>query len=336
MTPPPARRRIIRAPNHLGDVVMALPAMAADGADVLVVRWLDPLVNMAGLPGRTVPFDRGLRGWGRAVASLRAGGYDEGTLLTPAFSAAWLMRWGGISRISGTATDGRSPLLSHRFPREALRGHHRINQYRLLLGQDVDGEPRARPVVPPQDVVGRWRERLRGGGPVVGLFPGANAPARRWPVARFVELAGRLAGDGAQIVTLGGAGEVGLTAQVAAGATGALDAGGETDVVGLAALLSLCDLVVTNDTGPMHLASAVGTPTVTLWGPSDPDEVRPTGPGHVGVDGPGLPCRPCFKNECPRSGAGTLSPEAHEECMSLITMEEVLQAAMPILDGEAA
>ncbi len=336
MTPPPARRRIIRAPNHLGDVVMALPAMATDGADVLVVRWLAPLVDMAGVSGRTVRFDGGLLGWGRAVALLWAGGYSEGTLLTPSFSAAWLLRWGGVRRIAGTATDGRSPLLSKRFPREVLRGHHRINQYRILLGQDPGGQPRARPVVPPQDVVGRWRERLKGGGPVVGLFPGSNAPARRWPVARFVELAGRLERAGAQIVTLGGADELELTAQVAAGATGAVDAGGATDVVGLAALLSLCDLVVTNDTGPMHLASAVGTPTVTLWGPSDPDEVRPTGPGHVSVGGPGLPCRPCFKNDCPRSGAGTLSPEAHEECMRLITMEGVLQAAMSILDGVSA
>ena len=81
-------RRIIRAPNHLGDVVMALPAMAADGADVLVVRWLAPLVQMAELPGQVLPFDRGLRGWGRAVRSLRRGGYGEATLLAPSFSSA--------------------------------------------------------------------------------------------------------------------------------------------------------------------------------------------------------------------------------------------------------
>ena len=115
-----------------------------------------------------------------------------------------------------------------------------------------------------------------------------------------------------------------------------IDAGGATGLPGLAALLSLCDFVVTNDTGPMHLASAVGTPAITLWGPSDPAEVRPTGSGHVGVGGPDLPCRPCFKNECPRSGDGTLSPEAHEECMRLITIEQVVQATEPLLRRASA
>ena len=101
-----------------------------------------------------------------------------------------------------------------------------------------------------------------------------------------------------------------------------VDAGGATDLPGLAALLSVCQLVVTNDTGPMHLAGAVGTPTVTLWGPSDPAEVCPVGARDAQVTGAPLPCKPCFKNECPRSGAGTLLPEAHEECMRLIKVDD--------------
>ena len=106
-----------------------------------------------------------------------------------------------------------------------------------------------------------------------------------------------------------------------------------TDLIGLASLLSACDLVITNDTGPMHLAGAVGTPTVTLWGPSDPAEVCPVGAHDVRITGAGLPCKPCFKNECPRKGIGTSLPEAHEECMQLISVDEVVQTAVEILGG---
>jgi len=135
---------------------------------------------------------------------------------------------------------------------------------------------------------------------------------------------------------MGGAGEVSLTARVAAGAPGALDAGGRTDVVDLAALLSLCELVVTNDTGPMHLAGAVGTSTVSLWGPSDPREVRQVGAPDVRVTGADLPCKPCYRNHCARRGEGTLLADAHEECMRLIGVQEVASAVEVALGQGAA
>jgi ADP-heptose:LPS heptosyltransferase len=136
---------------------------------------------------------------------------------------------------------------------------------------------------------------------------------------------------------LGGPGEAELTAAVSAGAPGALDVGGRTDLVDLAAVLSLCDLVVTNDTGPMHLAGAVGTPTVSLWGPSDPSEVRQVGAPDTRVTGPELPCKPCYRNHCGRRGAGTLLADAHEECMRLIEIRDVLGAvAAKLGEGAAA
>ncbi len=110
--------------------------------------------------------------------------------------------------------------------------------------------------------------------------------------------------------------------------------GGETDLPGLAALLSVLDVVITNDTGPMHLAGAVGATTVTLWGPSDPDEVRPVGTRTTEVRGPALPCWPCFKHDCPRTGAGTVLPDAHEECMNLISVDAVVSSALAALAQE--
>jgi ADP-heptose:LPS heptosyltransferase len=326
--------RVIRAPNHLGDVVMALPAMAADGGDVLVVRWLAPLLGMAGLAGRVIPFDRGFRGWRIAVSELRAAGYRKGTLLTPSFSAAWLCRWGGLRELRGTATDGRGWLLPDPVPTEALVGRHRINQFRLLLEQDSEGIACNHPLAPRREDVAMWRKRLGdASSQIVGLFPGSNAPARRWPPDRFTAVGRALAGQGARIVVMGGAAERELTARTSEGIPQAVDTGGATDLIGLAALLKACDLVITNDTGPMHLAGAVGTPTVTLWGPSDPAEVCPVGARDVRISGACLPCRPCFKNVCPRSGAGTSLPEAHEECMQLISVNEVVETAVEILGG---
>ncbi len=317
-------RRVVRAPNHVGDVVMALPALAACGADVVVRRSLVPLLEMGRHPGHVLPLDRGVTGWLRAVDTLRSGAYGDGLLLTPSFGSAFLFRSGGIPRVRGTKTDGRGWLLTDGVPREALRGRHRIAQYRLLLGQDPE-VPAPLPVLAsPSAVRERWKEWIGGEGPLVGLVPGSNAPARRWPAARFASLAGVLRSEGYQVVVVGGAAEVELTARVADAAPGVRDAGGKTDLPDLAALLSLCAVVVTNDTGPMHVAAAVGTPTVTLWGPSDPDEVAPPGGRQVRVVGAAIPCRPCFKNHCPRSGVGTMLRDARDECMNLIEVETVL------------
>jgi len=311
-------------------VVAALPAITEDGSDVLVVRWLAPLVEMAGTPGDVIAFDRGARGFARAVAELRQRGYGRGVLLSAAFSAAWLFRCGGVRHLRGTATDGRSWLLRERVDPESLRPLHRIDAYRVLLGREAGASlegPGGHRLVPPAAAVARWRALLPSGeAPLVGLVPGAHAPARRWPVERFAALAARMGSLGIRPVVMGGAGEVALTARVAAAAPAAVDTGGRTDVVDLAALLSLCDLVVTNDTGSMHLAGAVGTPTVSLWGPSDPGEVRQVGAPDVRVTGPDLACKPCYRNHCARRGAGTLLAEAHEECMRLIQVEDVASA----------
>ena len=326
--------KVVRAPNHLGDVVLALPAIDADGSDVLVVRWLAPVLQMAGVRGEIVPLDRGPKGFAKAVGELRRRGYTKGALMTPAFSAAWLLRCAGVRDLRGTRTDWRGLLLRDSVERETVKGLHRIDAFRLLLGQDVAAPASPPRVVPPADRVTTWRVRLNvlgETGRLVGVFPGGNAPARLWPAERFGRAAGALAADGAGVVVLGGGGESTLTARVAAAAPGALDLGGQTDLTDLAAILSVCDLVITNDTGPMHLAGAVGTPTVSLWGSSDPREVRQTGAADAQVSGPALPCKPCYRNHCSRRGKGTLLAEAHEECMRSIEVPSVVEAARAVL-----
>lgn len=319
-----AGRVVIRAPNHLGDLVMALPAIEAAGtADVMVRRWLVPLLEMALLRGRILPLDGGRAGFLRAARVLRERRYRRGVLLAPSFSSAFLFALGGVRERRGTATDGRSFLLSDPVATGTLVGMHRAAAYlQLVTGSPADGPPPLPRLAIPDALRDAW-EQLVGppGGARIGIFPGSNASSRRWDADRFAELVARLAGEGVQVVVFGGSGERELTARVAGRA--AFDAGGRTDLPLLAAGLASCDLLVTNDSGPMHLAAAVGTPTVSLWGAGDPASTGPLGAGHVLMRHPELPCVPCVKNQCPRRGAGTYLPEAERECLRLITVDQV-------------
>jgi len=323
---------VVRAPNHLGDVVMALGALRDRGGDIVVVSSLVPLLEMAGLQGRIIPFRRGASGWFQVMEQLRTGRYAKGILLSGSFSAALLFRAGGVSHLRGMSGDGRDRLLAEAVPRSRFRGNHRVNNLRLLAGLPPIDPLEPGRIVPPGAVVEHWQERLPpGDGPLVGLFPGSNAPARRWEAGRFAALGRLLVDRGARVVVLGAPNEAHLTGEVAAGAPGIMDLGGRTDLPGLAAVLSICDLFVTNDTGPMHLAAAVGTPTITLWGSSDPQEVHPLGARDERVHGASLPCAPCKKNVCPRSGPGTLLPHARNECMNLIETASVMAAVERLL-----
>ncbi len=370
---------VVRAPNHLGDLLMALPAIESlQPADVLVPRWLLPLLPLAELPGECIPFDRGTGGMRALTRELRRRGYRRGVLLAPSFSAALPLVLGGVQERRGARTDGRGPLITEPVPDSAMAGLHRSATYHVLARGEVPeplpaprlrvpealrvawqelvqaeapwlraaewgsggvGEREAgRPRVPANDApsptrplshsaVERWARGL-----TIGLFPGSNAPSRRWDAARYAELARRLAEAGAAVVVFGGREERALTARVAGDV--AFDAGGRTELPLLAAGLAACDLLVTNDSGPMHLAAAVGTRTVSLQGPSDPRRTRPLGEGHVLVQHPELSCVPCVRNECPRRGPGTFLPEAHGECLALITTNELESAVR--LAGTAA
>jgi len=108
-----------------------------------------------------------------------------------------------------------------------------------------------------------------------------------------------------------------------AAASGAWDLGGRTGLRALAGGLAACDLVVANDTGPMHMAAALGRPLVVTWGAGDPVQTRPLSEGARVLSRPELPCHPCLERECPRSGPGTFSPEARRECLTLLETREV-------------
>jgi heptosyltransferase II len=332
---------VIRTPNHLGDLIMALPALAAaPAADLVVAAWLAPVVALLERPGRVIPFQRGRRGMLQAARALRRQRYATGVLLPPSFSSALLFRLGGVRRVRGAATDARRLLLSDAVARERLLDRHRTALYmELVTGAAADAP--LTPVLPlPSELIDRWQTQWRRetaaarlplseGAAVAGIFPGSNASSRRWDVQRFAGVARGLAARGVRVLVFGTAREAELTREVAGDV--ALDLGGRTELPVLAAALSACDILVTNDSGPMHLAAAVGTRTLVVSGPADTRETAPGGPGHVYLQRLDLPCVPCVRNECPRRGAGFILPEAERECLRLIEVPDVLTAAQSML-----
>ncbi len=320
----------MRAPNHLGDLVMALPALAAeDRPAVLVVRSLAPLASLGVPENRIIAFDRGARGFIDAAGRLRTRRWHSGVLLPPSFSSALLCRAGGVRRLRGLATDGRRFLLHEAIPRARAAALHRAALYVYLVSGKLPATSPVPELVLPVELAARGAAFVGGAGARrrVGVFPASNATSRRWDPDRFREVARRLAAEGDHVVVFGGPADVGLTRFVAGEA--AYDAGGRTDLPLLAAALAACDILITNDSGPLHLAAAVGTATVSLWGAGNPAVTGVTGAAHQLLRRPDLACVPCVRNECPRQGPGDQLPEAERECLRLIEVQDVLTAAAP-------
>jgi heptosyltransferase II len=307
---------VIRAPNHLGDLVMALPAMQAARPDAVVApKGLTSLIELAGF--HAVPFD----GHFTTARKLRPREFARGILFTPSFSSAVLLTLGGVKERRGTNTDKRGFLLTHKVDAALLARTHRAAVYWLLATGELPAE-RPVPVLQISSALNTSLKELlpvKDGRKRVGIFPGSNAPARRWGAERFKELVQQLAD--AEVIIFGGPDERELTRAVAGDV--AIDLGGRTTLPVLAAGLASCDLVISNDSGPLHLAAAVGTPTISLWGAGDPARTGPPG-GHIVLRDRRLPCLECVKNQCPRRGPGYILPDAYMECMHLIAVADVL------------
>lgn len=159
----------------------------------------------------------------------------------------------------------------------------------------------------------------------VVVHPGASVPARTWSPERWAELVAALVRAGRRVVVTGAAAEAGLTAAVAG--AGAVDLGGRLDLAGLARTLRAASVVVTGNTGPMHLAAAVGTPVAALFAPTvDPRRWRPWAVPHVLLGQLDIGCRDCRSRVC---------PVPDQPCLSSVRVEHVLAAVAALADGEA-
>ncbi|MDA8163417.1 MAG: glycosyltransferase family 9 protein [Desulfobacteraceae bacterium] len=159
--------------------------------------------------------------------------------------------------------------------------------------------------------------------PLVTLFPGASIPERRWGSERFAQVAARFAQRGFGIVVIGGREDAESGAAIAQAASG-LSLAGRTTLAETAAILSRSALLVSGDSGVLHLAVGLGIPTVSLFGPGIAAKWAPRGPKHIIIN-KHLPCSPCTKfgytPKCPRNG----------ECLARISVEEVLAASLALL-----
>jgi lipopolysaccharide heptosyltransferase I len=309
LLPQRARVLVVRL-SALGDVLFALETVAALKTlrpdlriDFLVEdRFAALLRAHPQLEAvRTLP-RRGRLAYLRALRALRAERYDlaldlHGLLKSaiPMFACRAARKLGfaapgsreGAARVYDRAVELPRPL-----PHRADRGLHLLR----ALGLDAGPSPVALPAPPEPPTF--WDGVPR---PRVVLHPGASAFAafKRWPAARFADLAARLAADGIEVAVSFGPGEADLAAPILAAAPRArpLD-GAALGLVGLAAVYRGADLVVAADTGPLHLAAAAGVRVVALFGPKDPRLYGPRGRGDHAVLFHDVPCRPCRRRRC--------------------------------------
>jgi len=187
---------------------------------------------------------------------------------------------------------------------------------------DLDLDPGAAARARAADILAPYRTM---GEPLVALNPGASSPLKQWNAVKFAALADILARDhAAKSVIVGGSDDVILSEEIAGrAASRPLDLAGKLDILQLGAVLEQCSAVVSGDTGPMHVATAVGTPVIGLFGPTDPARTGPVGRGHAVLQAPGVSCVPCRDRVCrnPR----------YLECMDKITPEAVAGAVAAML-----
>lgn len=330
---------LVIAPNWVGDTVMALPVLerlAASGRRVTVLAKapLAPLLEL--VPAVSKVIERGGSD-GETVAALRREGFAQAVLLPNAFRAAWLAWRAGIPRRWGYTGDLRGLLLRPRVKRPP-RKRHQVEDYIELLeamGVQAGGDwtPRLELTEKRRATGAELLERAglpvgKEHGPLVGFFPGAEfGPAKRWPRERFAETIRELRKRVPRVrpLILAGPKEVWLAVRIyEQTAKHPPVVGPDLDLADLAAVLSHLDLLVTNDSGPMHLAAAAGAPSVALFGPTDPARTRPVGQEHATLYADRW-CSPCFRRRCPL---------LHHRCMKDLTVEQVCAAAVRKLDEQ--
>ena len=349
-TSPPVQRVLLLRLERIGDLVMALDGIAqvraqfpAAEIDLVVGSWNASLAALVPTVNRVEILDapwlaRGSAGatWRQLFASAfgwRARHYDLAVNFEPDIRSNFLVWLSGSGRRIGYWTAGGGPFLTAALAFQPSQ-HVSANAVRLSASAGAATQPPATAsTTAPLEIPAAARMRvlslLRGHqAPIIGLHVGAGRAIKQWPTQHFRELANWLIGQGATIVLTGDESDRPLVARVRAGLPEdrVLDVCGTLDIVDLSALLAQLDVVVTGDTGPMHIAQAVGTPTVSIFGPSDPARYAPSGERHrvIRID---LPCSPCNRIRQPPDRCAGHTPD----CLSGIAVDRVHEAVIEVL-----
>jgi heptosyltransferase-2 len=340
-------RILVRATNWLGDAVMSLPALRAlrerfphAHLAVQAMPWVADLYAREKFLDEIISYQarRGASDWAgkwRAARGLRAGRFECAVLLTNSFDSALIVRLAGIPRRIGYNRDGRGWLLTDRVPQPVvgeIPRHERYYYLELLrragiigtlpeIGEirlDASGEARA---------AGEKRYAEMGmEGPVIGVSPGAAyGGAKRWLPDRFAEAAALVAESlGGSVAVFGSKDERPVAELVMEGlrarGRAARNFAGETTLAEYIDLAAACRVFLTNDSGAMHVASALGVPTVAVFGATDDVGTGPVASRARVVREP-VDCSPCLLRECP----------IDHRCMTRVPAERVAAEALELM-----
>ncbi len=339
-------RLLVRSTNWIGDAIMTTPAIRTIGENfpdteitLLALPWVSDVFASCPHIDRIFIYDRegrhrGMSGKLLLAQDLRREKFDGAILLQNAFEAALITTLARIPARGGYTTDGRGLLLTHGVKKPAgIDRRHQVHYYQqMLAGLGLRTGPNELELFIAPRKLARARQALAqafgAGGrvPVVGFNPGAAyGPAKRWPAKKFGELARMLHEQANCLILVFGTRADTRAAEVIQqqlpDQKRFMDLTGKTDLGTAMAYISCCDAFVTNDSGLMHVAAAVNTPLVALFGSTDHVATGPYSKRALVVR-KSLPCSPCLKTHC---------PEKHFACMENISAEEVFSSVIGLL-----
>lgn len=338
LTDHPIDRLLVRGTNWVGDAIMTLPALATlrrtfpdTHIAVLAKPWVADIYRWSREADSVIPYlpampYRGPRRVMQLARELRAHDFSASVLFQNAIEAAIIAFFAQIPIRAGYATDGRGLLLTHAVRRRREVKHLHQTRYYLEMVRALGCEPgEAEPHLTIPERVAQSLPLPEGD--LVGLAPGAQyGPAKQWFPERFAAVADRVIDTfGVRVILFGAASDRETTAKVAAYARHSLtDLAGRTSLAQAMATIAQCRLFITNDSGLMHVAAALGVPVVALFGSTDPTTTGPVG-SPARIIRHSVPCSPCLKTHCPTDF----------RCMDLIGVAEVMEAARDLWDEQA-
>lgn len=326
---------LVVGPAWVGDMVMAQSLFItlrqrrpAPEVDVIAPAWSLPLLERMPEVRRAIPLpvahgELALGKRWRLGRSLRQRGYQQAIVLPRSAKAALPVLAAGVPRRTGYKGEHRYGLLNDIRPLDRKALYRTVDRF-VALGHEADA-PLPPPTPEPRLAVtadGRRQARSELGlagddAPVLALCPGAEyGPAKRWPPEYFAEVARERLAAGWQVWLFGSDKDQPITGGIAKAAPGCTDLAGRTTLAQAIDLLASAAVVVSNDSGLMHVAAATGRPVVALYGSSDPGYTPPLS-AHARILYLGLDCSPCFQRECPLG---------HLNCLRRMQPDRVLEA----------
>ncbi len=357
-----SKKILVRGVNWIGDAVMSLPALKAlrkacpeSSISLLVRPSIAPIFDRNPDIDEIILYGeefKGITGRLRLAGVLRGKGFSKAILFQNAFDAALIAFLAGIPERVGYNRDGRGLLLTGpiTFDNEDRRVHHRDYYLDLLTKAGISDSKPNPPIAPwiylsleerlsARNVLSRLKR------PILGINPGAAyGPAKRWYPERFARVANWFINDtGGGVVIFGGkddlstAEEIEIKIRVWSDQSSVrrphnfltshlLNLSGKTSLRGLISLISECDILLSNDSGPMHIAYAVGTPLAVIFGSTDPKLTGPVNGANVVLKAD-LACSPCFERTCRNNDM---------RCMNDITPDDACSAIKRLLPERPA